>query len=84
MTLFNAKYIYVKETYNFDNYRFWVTLKELKQPAPRFVGSHSMISNKPRLHTEKNTCSHNENPESLCYEQKHTSVLQRRICIFGP
>ena len=37
-------------------------------------GSHSAISNKPRLHT-KSPYSFNENPENLCYEQKHISVL---------
>jgi len=30
-----------------------VTLNRLKQPAPRFIGSHSIISHTPRLHTEK-------------------------------
>jgi len=25
----------------------------LKQTAPRFMGSYSVISNKPRLHTKK-------------------------------
>jgi len=54
----------------------------LKQPAPRFVGSHSMISHTPRLHAKK-TYSCNENPESLCYKQNHMSMLQRRIFIFG-
>jgi len=29
-------------------------LKELNQTAPRFMGSHSVISNKPGLHTKKN------------------------------
>jgi len=28
-------------------------LKELNQTAPRFIGSYSVISNKPRLHTQK-------------------------------
>jgi len=30
-----------------------VTSNVLKQPAPRFIGSHSMISHTHRLHTEK-------------------------------
>jgi len=37
-------------------------------------GSHSVISNKPRLHTKKRY-SYNKNPGSSCYEQKHVSVL---------
>jgi len=28
-------------------------LKELNETAPRFMGSHSVISNKSRLHTKK-------------------------------
>ena len=36
--------------------------------------SHSVISNKTRLYTKK-TYSYNKNPESLCYEQRHMSVL---------
>ena len=39
-------------------------------------GSHSVISNKPRLHIKK-TYSNNKNPESLCHEQKHMSALIR-------
>jgi len=35
--------------------------------------SHSVISNKPRLHSKK-TYWCNKNPGSLFYEQKHTSV----------
>ena len=51
-------------------------------------GSHLVISNKPRLHTKKHLknkprlhikkhmlVQYNKNPESLCYEQKHTRVL---------
>jgi len=39
-------------------------------------GSHSVISNEPRLHTKKKkTYSYNKNPENLCYEQKHMTVL---------
>jgi len=37
-------------------------------------GSHSVISNKPRLRTKK-TYAYDKNPESLCNEQKHMSVL---------
>jgi len=29
-------------------------LKELNQTAQRFMGFHSVVSNKPRLHTKKN------------------------------
>jgi len=36
--------------------------------------SHSVISNKTRLYTKK-SYSYNKNPESLCYEQRHMSVL---------
>jgi len=36
--------------------------------------SHSVISNKPDC-TPKTTYSYNKKTESLCYEQKHTSVL---------
>jgi len=60
-----------------------VTSNKLTQPAPRFIGSHSTISHTPKLRTEKKTYSYNENPESLCYEQNHRNVLQRRIFIFG-
>jgi len=40
-------------------------------------GSHSVISNKPGLHTKKKQYSYqnNINPESLGCEQKHMSVL---------
>jgi len=48
-------------------------LKELNQTAPRFMGSHSVISNKPRLHTKKKTHSYNKKPESLHSSQKHMS-----------
>ena len=48
------------------------------KPAKMFVfnshmqGFHSVISNKPRLHTKK-TYSYNKNPKSLGCEQKHMS-----------
>jgi len=47
-------------------------LKELNQTASRFMDSHSVISNKPRLHTKKQY-SYNKNPESLRCEEKHMS-----------
>jgi len=38
-------------------------------------GSHSLILNQPRFEHQKNLYSYNKNPEGLCYEQKHMSVL---------
>ena len=36
---------------------------------------HSVISNKPRLHTKNNIHACNKNPESLYYEQEYMSFL---------
>jgi len=47
----------------------------LNQTAPRFMGFHSVISNKPRLHTKK-AYSYNKNQESWCYD---TNVW---VCLF--
>jgi len=44
-------------------------VQELNQTAPRFIGSHSVISNKPGLHTKKHI--HTIKTQKACVTNKN-------------